>query len=456
MALQKRMLTRFAWLLVVFCCLPLAQALAQDPSGRPTEPSQDPTGRPNDSRKPPRKPPAKTPPRRTDNGPATVTLTVLTDPPESNVLIDGEQRGASNAEGRLVIERLRLGHYTVEARKDGYRAMTRGFNAGTEAPTIVLKLEPDFDPYIKQFDELVSAGKLTAPDSPNAAEIVNDLSTRFPERPEVQRLRGVLAARLADSIAPVITNSATNWQAVTREQLVRASDAANLALPYRKEDNRLRAEAAYLKGAVIYRDWQSSAGGTAAAGDGRLRTGDGDTGGALLAQARTEFETAVSADAAFAPAYLLLGSTLMAMKDWFPAEQAFIKVTQLEPRWAQAPVSLGMVYTGQGRYQNAMESYRRALQIEPQNVRAMAGLGLARVLRGEKDGVKDIERATQADPASATAQLYLGFALSQSKDKKQRQRAEQALQKAIELNAKSAEFAAGTAEQALEDLKKKK
>ena len=146
----------------------------------------------------------------------------------------------------------------------------------------------------------------------------------------------------------------------------------------------------------------------------------------------------------------------MAMKEWFPAEQAFLKVTQLEPRWAQAPVSLGMVYTSQGRYQNAIESYRRALTIEPQNVRATAGLGLARVMRGEKDGVKDCERAAQMDTASATAQLYLGLALAQSKDKKQRQRAEQVLQKAIELNAKSAEFPTRLAEQARDDLKKKK
>ncbi|MFL6214920.1 MAG: tetratricopeptide repeat protein [Blastocatellia bacterium] len=456
MALQKRMLMRFASLLLTFFCLSIVQASAQDPSGRPVDPPQDPSGRPTErGPKTPRKPP-KTPPRRPDNGPATVTLTVLTDPPETNVMIDGEQRGATNGEGRLVIERLRLGHYTVEARKDGYRAMTRGFNAGTEAPTIVLKLEPDFDPFVKQFDELVSAGKLMGPDSPNAMGIVNDLSTRFPERPEVQRMRGVLAARLADSIAPVITNSATNWQAVSREQLARASDAANTALTFRKDDNRLRAEAAYLKGAVIFRDWQTSASGAAGADDGRLRTGDAEAGDASLAQARAEFENAVRADDAFAPAHLLLGLTLMAMKEWFPAEQAFLKVTQLEPRWAQAPVSLGMVYTSQGRYQNAIESYRRALQIEPQNVRAMAGLGLARVMRGEKDGVKDCERAAQQDPASATAQLYLGLALAQSKDKKQRQRGEQVLQKAIELNAKSAEFPTRLAEQARDDLKKKK
>ena len=147
--------------------------------------------------------------------------------------------------------------------------------------------------------------------------------------------------------------------------------------------------------------------------------------------------------------------TLTAMKEWPAAELAFIKVTQLEPRWAQGVVSLGMVYYSQGKFKEGIETFRRALLLEPQNARAVAGLGLTRAMKGEKDGVKDIERATQIDPASATAQLYLGIALSQSKDKKQRQRAEQDFQKAIELNAKSAEFPTRTAEQALEDLEKK-
>jgi tetratricopeptide (TPR) repeat protein len=457
MGLHRRTLTRIALLFFVLFLTRLAPAWAQDPSGRPTEPKQDPSGRPTDARPgKPSKKPAKTPPRRTDATPATVTLTVLTDPPESSVLVEGEERGASNAEGRLVLDKLRLGHYSIEVRKDGYRAMTRGFNAGTEAPTLVFKLEPDLDPKVAQFDQLINAGKLIGPDTPNALEIVNDLKTRFPERPETQRLRGVLTARLVDSLAPVITNSVTNWQAVTREQLASAANAASTALALGKEDNRLRAEAAYLKGAVIFRDWQSGTSGAAVPADGKLRTGDGEAGGASLAHARAEFENAVRADEAFAPAQLFLGLTLVAMQEWASAEMIFTKVNQLEPRWSQAVISLGMAYYNQGKYKEAIEAYRRALVIEPQSARATAGLGLSRAMKGEKDGIKDIERATQMDPASATAQLYLGMALAQSKEKKQRQRAEQALQKALELNAKSNEFAPRLAEEALEGLKKKK
>src|ERR1041385_4054895 len=100
MVFETKTLKRVASLLFVFYITLLVTALAQDPSGRPAEPKQDPSGRPNDSRPTkPSKKPTKPPTRRSDPGPATVTLTVLTDPPQVNVLIDGEARGASNAEG---------------------------------------------------------------------------------------------------------------------------------------------------------------------------------------------------------------------------------------------------------------------------------------------------------------------------------------------------------------------
>ena len=41
--------------------------------------------------------------------------------------------------------------------------------------------------------------------------------------PALWRRRGVLAARLADSIAPVITNSATNWKSLSHDDLARAA-----------------------------------------------------------------------------------------------------------------------------------------------------------------------------------------------------------------------------------------
>src|SRR5262245_43273902 len=68
--------------------------------------AQDPTGRPDPKRKPPANR-AKTPAKPPE--PPTVTLTVLTTPPGSSVLVNGEDRGVTNGEGKLQFEKLPLG-----------------------------------------------------------------------------------------------------------------------------------------------------------------------------------------------------------------------------------------------------------------------------------------------------------------------------------------------------------
>src|SRR5215467_15878410 len=85
--------------------------------------AQNPTGRP-DPKKP--KKPANKP------TPITVTLTIITDPPESRVFVNGEERGTTDSEGKLQLSKLALGHYDIEARKPGYSNATRGFEAGPE------------------------------------------------------------------------------------------------------------------------------------------------------------------------------------------------------------------------------------------------------------------------------------------------------------------------------------
>src|SRR5262249_35751486 len=114
---------------------------------------QDPSGRPKESGK--KKPPTRKPAARTDPGPMTVILTVMTEPTQSAVYINGERRGQTNGEGRIQFDKLPVGHYSVEVRKEGYHSMLRPFEAGTEEPTLIFKLEPNLEDYLKQFDALM-------------------------------------------------------------------------------------------------------------------------------------------------------------------------------------------------------------------------------------------------------------------------------------------------------------
>jgi tetratricopeptide (TPR) repeat protein len=439
----KSSLTKFASMFVL--CLSLSTlCFAQDPSGRPTEPP--PTKGPQPTKKPPRKPPV-----RVDPGPITVTLTVLTEPPESEVYINGDKRGVTNAEGKIQFEKMALGHYSIEVRKDGFNTSIRGFQAGSESPTMKFTLEVSLEKYTKQFDSLVSAGKLAGPESPNALEVVEEAASKLPGRPETARMQSVLAARLAESIAPVINATATNWRGVTREELARASDVATKALGLKKDDNRLQAESAYLKGSIMLRDFQS------ATESGQAQPqGEGQQSGAALSGAKAEFENAARLDPSMAAAHYQLGVTMQAMGDSAGAEAAFLRTTQLEPRWAHAYSSLGSALSAQNKHKEAIDAFRRAVELDPKLARAHAGLGLARVMKGDKEGIKDIERAMQIDPTSALPHFNLGVALSQSKNKKERARAEEELDKAIKMNSSNLEFQNRVAEQMLADLRTKK
>jgi cytochrome c-type biogenesis protein CcmH/NrfG len=59
-------------------------------------------------------------------------------------------------------------------------------------------------------------------------------------------------------------------------------------------------------------------------------------------------------------------------------------------------MALGQAYYGEGKFKEAADAYRKASDIEPNNAAPVAGLGLARVMKGEKDGIKDIERAASS------------------------------------------------------------
>jgi len=415
-----------------------AAVFGQDPSGRPTDPKG-------------KKPPVK----KSGPQPVTVMLTVLTEPPGSEVYLNGEQKGVTNSEGKVQFDKLALGHYSVEVRKDGYRSMLKGFDAGTEAPTLVFKLEPKLDDSVKEFNSLIADGKLAGSDKPNAFELVEQLAAKYPDRPEVAQLRTTLSAKLIETATPVILQTAINYRGVTRDQIVHALDSATNALALKKDDTKIQAEAAYLRGVVALREWQVAGAASQAKAEGG---GQGDGGGSAVgpSAARAEFENALKLDDAFAAARYQLGVVLLASGDAPGAEAALVKAAQQEPQWGSGYTALGSALYGQGKFADAIPPFQRAVALEPGSAAALAGLGLARVMKGEKDGSKDIERAMKIDPSSALPHLNLAIVYSQSKNKKDWSRAEDEFKKAISMNPQNIEFQNSSAERLLAEVQKRK
>jgi tetratricopeptide (TPR) repeat protein len=428
---------RKSWLALLLLLALSTVGFGQDPSGRPKEPKGKRTT-------------VKKPPVKSEPVPPTVTLTVLTNPPESTVLVNGEERGVTNSEGKLQFEKLSLGHYTVEVRKDGYSPMLRGFEAGSESPTLVFKLEPKLDDYIRDFNGLVSSGKLTGPASPNAFELLEKLAASYGDRAEITTLKSVLAAKLSETINPVITQTATSWRMVTREQMIQAQDAATNALALNKDESRIQAQAAYLRGVIALRAWQT--------GGAPSEPVQGDAGGSAggPVAARAEFENALKLDGSLTAARYQLGVVLLGSGDAPGAEAALLGVTQQQPQWASAYIELGKCYYSQGKFNEAIDAYRKASAIEPNSAAPVAGLGLARVVKGEKDGFKDIERAAKLEPNSALPHLNLAIYWSRSKNKKDWSRAEEEFKKAIQMNSQNLEFQNSTAERLLTEVQKRK
>ncbi|HET8675390.1 MAG TPA: tetratricopeptide repeat protein [Blastocatellia bacterium] len=406
-----------------------AAAFGQDPTGQPTE-------QPKGGKKPSAKKPVKA-------EPLTVILTVLTDPPESSVYINGEQRGVTNAEGKIQFEKFPLGSYTVEARKEGYATALRGFQAGSEAPTLVFKLQPDLSNYVKQVDELVAAGKISGPDSPNAIAVVNDLAGKFPDRPELARMRSTISTKLIEANTQIVNKTIFNWRTVTRDEIARGLENATNAQSFKGDDSRIQAQAAYFKGVLGLRDWLTDS----------KPNGEGTSDAQGIKAAGSDLEKATQLDGAWAPAWYQFGMAQLNLGNGPGAEAAFGKATQLEPRWAIAHARLGAAYYMGGKYKESIEAYRKAIQLEPGSALAYAGLGLARVMKGEKDGLRDAEKALQLDSTSGVPHLSIGIILSQSRrNTKEKTRAAEELKMAIQKNPGNLEFQNRTAEQFLSTL----
>src|SRR6185503_10331057 len=109
-----------------------------------------------------------------------------------------------------------------------------------------------------------------------------------------------------------------------------------------------------------------------------------------------------------------------------------------------------------GKYKEAIEAYKKAIDLDKSCAAAYAGLGLARTARGEKDGVKDIKKAIEIDATSGLPHLYLGMVYSKSRKKDEIALAAEEFKAAIQKNSRNLEFQNRTAEQLLAELQKKK
>jgi tetratricopeptide (TPR) repeat protein len=97
----------------------------------------------------------------------------------------------------------------------------------------------------------------------------------------------------------------------------------------------------------------------------------------------------IEIDPDFPHVYAILGQKYAFLKQWDQAEKAYQKYAELLPERAMPVITLARMYREQGDLDKAIESYEKALAIDPEHLWAIPGLGNCHLFRGECNEGRD-------------------------------------------------------------------
>jgi Flp pilus assembly protein TadD len=104
-----------------------------------------------------------------------------------------------------------------------------------------------------------------------------------------------------------------------------------------------------------------------------------------LTEAGADFRRALVADITFGPAHNNLGKVLFAEKDWYKAAWEFEYARELMPQEPEPLNNLGLVHERVGELDRAIENYKKAVAMAPDQIELTANLARAKVRRGDTD-----------------------------------------------------------------------
>jgi tetratricopeptide (TPR) repeat protein len=91
------------------------------------------------------------------------------------------------------------------------------------------------------------------------------------------------------------------------------------------------------------------------------------------------------------------------------AVASFKEAIQLNPNSAEAHHNLGIAYSNQAKYDEAIPSFKKAIETDPKNAKALGGLGNAYFRQGQLDeAVASFKKAIELDPKNGEVHYSLG------------------------------------------------
>lgn len=126
---------------------------------------------------------------------------------------------------------------------------------------------------------------------------------------------------------------------------------------------------------------------------------------------------AIRLDPKNALAYFLKARAVECAGDMLGAVSLYLKAIELHPEWARYYVNVGEILNRyRGGSEQAIQAWRRAVESEPDNARALAGYGVAlRVAKQPAAAVPPLRKAIELDPTLSSAHRDLCLVLAEAK-----------------------------------------
>jgi len=114
-----------------------------------------------------------------------------------------------------------------------------------------------------------------------------------------------------------------------------------------------------------------------------------------------------------ANAHFGLGLALSAAGKLPEAIDHYRKAVEIKPEYADAHINLGIILAGRGRVDEAIDRFRKAVEIKPDHAEAQYNLGFMLAGRGQVDEAIDhYRKAVEIKPDDADTHINLGIALA--------------------------------------------
>ncbi len=338
--------------------------------------------------------------------PDSVKLRVTTEPPETEVYLDGVYKGTSPPDGILLIEQVNPNQtHTLRAKREGYTQQSANVPHGSTEITI--KLSPDpVVLLVKSLKQNIAQGKLGA-----AFDDYDRLAAAAPDYQELPRLLDNILQSLQAHTAAVLRRVGPYGLAAE------PAEVREMAALY---DRAVRLKAGDEIAESLARYW----GIKRLMAEAELSPATAEREG-LQREARSVLSEFGARGTRDINMLFDIGWVWWRLSDRAAAEKSFEQVQEIKPDWAYAHFALGSVAMSEAesevgksvkeyKYGQAISNFTRAIELKRDFARAYALRGISYgVIKRYDDAVASGLQAIAVDPQSAYAHFALGFAYFQ-------------------------------------------